>query len=340
MLLLQPYALRQMHLRNRWLFGPLCMASAQDGVANQFHLLHYATRAMGGVGLVMLEPAAVLSNGRIGSHCLGLWEEEQVPALRQVIDTCHRFGAGVAVQLSHAGRKCQADTVSRVIAPSRIGYSTMLGYQEPDDMTTHEIGSVVAAFGEAASRALAAGADAVEIQAGDGYLIHQFLSPLANQRLDDYGGSTANRARFLVELVRAVRQHWPETHPLFLRVSATDYSTHSVEAPELAQMVDPIRSLVDMLHVGCGGLVPVLVPHRPGYLVPHAVAVRQACNLPVIAEGMITTAEQAEEILQKQQADLIAMGRELIRNPYLPAMTAWRQNAPPLHLPQYERAFL
>ena len=339
MTLFEPYSVRQMILRNRLVMPSMCMFTAHDGLANDFHLIHYATRAMGGVGLIIVETTGVLPNGRISARCLGLWEDEQIEPLRRVVEACHRSGANVAVQLSHAGRKCVVADVSRVVAPSCIRFSEMPDYQTPDELSRHEIEEIVEAFGMAAARAAAAGVDAVEVQAADGYLIHQFLSPLANERHDDYGGDASNRCRFLGAVIQSIRRKWSMPKPLFLRVPATDYSEGGIEILDIAKMVDMVRERVDVLHVGSGGLVPVMVPHTPGFQVSFAGALRNACALPVIAGGKITSAEQAENILQSHKADLVAMGRELLRNPYLPAISAQRLGCPALFSPQYERAF-
>ena len=319
---------------------PMCMYSAHDGVANDFHVIHYGTRAMGGVGLIIFEATGILPNGRISDRCLGLWKDEQIAPLRRVVDACHRGGARVAVQLAHAGRKCIATKSSHVVAPSHIRFSDAPEYRDPEELTPLEIETIVEAFGQAAARASVAGVDAVEVHAAHGYLIHQFLSPLSNQRDDAYGGSMAKRVRFLAEVLRAVRREWPAPNPLLLRVSATDHAAGGITVPDMEEMINLVRSEIDVLHVSSGGLLPEMPPQSPGFQVPYAEALRNACGLPVIAVGMITTVEQAEEILQKQQADLVAMGRELLRNPYLPLMAAQRQRVPALVPRPYERAFV
>jgi len=338
--LFEPFAVQRLRLRNRLVMPPMCMYSAHDGCANDFHVVHYGTRAMGGVGLIILEATGILPNGRISDRCLGLWKDEQIAPLRRVIDACHRGGAMVAVQLAHAGRKCTATSVSHVVAPSVLRFSDMPEYRDPEELASVEIATIVEAFGRAAARAAIAGADAVEVHAAHGYLINQFLSPLTNHRRDEYGGSVVNRARFLTEVLQAVRREWPVPHPLLLRISATDYCEGGIDVPDIAELVNQLRPAVDILHVSSGGLMPVMPPQSPGFQVPYAAALRTACRLPVIAVGMITTAGQAEDILQAQQADLIAMGRELLRNPYLPLTAALREYGPVFYPRQYERAFV
>ena len=339
MILFEPYAIQEMRLRNRLVMPPMCMYSAQDGMANDFHEVHYASRAMGGVGLIIIEATGVLPNGRISDRCLGLWKDEQIAPLRRVIDACHRSGAKVAVQLEHAGRKCTATTVSEVVAPSHIRFSDTPEYRDPEALTTLEAATIVEAFGQAAARAARAGADAVEVHAAHGYLINQFLSPLTNLRQDEYGGLLAHRVRFLQEVLQAVRREWPAPKPLLLRVSATDYAAGGIDVAEMAAIVNLVRGSIDVLHVSTGGLLPIMPEQHPGFQVPYAESLRNACQVPVIAVGLITGAEQADAILQAQQADLIAMGRELLRNPYFPVSSAQRLHEPPLYPKPYERAF-
>ena len=340
MLLLQPFSVQQLPLRNRLVMPPMCMYSAQDGLANDFHVVHYGTRAMGGVGLIIIEATGVLPNGRISDRCLGLWKDEQIDPLRRVVDACHRNDARVAIQLAHAGRKCTATSVSRIVAPSHLRFSDEPEYRAPEQLAPLEIETIAAAFGRAAARAALAGVDALEVHAAHGYLIHQFLSPLTNCRRDDYGGSAANRVRFLVDVLQAIRHEWPAPRPLLLRVSATDYAEGGIEVSDMADIVNHVRDQIDLLHVSSGGLLPIMPPQSPGYQVHFADTLRKACRIPVIAVGKITTAAQAEEILQAQQADLVAMGRELLRNPYLPLTASHGQGTPALYPHPYERAFL
>ena len=339
MMLFDPFSVGPMRLRNRVVMPPMCMYSAHEGLANDFHIVHYGTRAMGGAGLIILEATGVLPNGRISDRCLGLWKDDQIAPLRRVVEACHRGGAKVAVQLAHAGRKCVATGVARVVAPSHIRFGDLPEYRDPEELTALEVETIVEAFGMAAARAKVAGADALEVHAAHGYLINQFLSPLTNLRRDGYGASMANRVRFLTEVLQAVRLEWPSPNPLLLRVSATDYAAGGIDVTDMAEIVNRVRAQIDVLHVSSGGLVPAMPPQSPGFQVPYAEALRKACSLPVITVGMITTPEQAEEILRGEKADLVAMGRELLRNPYLPLATAQRLHGPLLCPRQYERAF-
>jgi NADPH2 dehydrogenase len=335
----EPFRVRDLVLRNRLVLAPMCMYAARDGMAGDFHVVHYGTRAVGGVGLVITEATGVLPNGRVSDRCLGLWQDEQVAPLRRVIAACHTGGARVAVQLAHAGRKCGAQGVRRVVAPSplRLGDSPEL--RDPEPLGALEIETVVEAFGAAASRARDAGADAIEVHGAHGYLINQFLSPLANRRTDAYGGPTAGRARFLVEVLAAVRREWPPPRPLILRVSAEDLAPGGVTVEEMARIVDRVRPAVDLLHVSSGGILADEPPLRPGWQAPYAAALRRACGLPAIAVGGVGTVEQAEEILCAGQADLVAMGRALLRNPYLPLQAARQSHAAPIWPEAYGPAF-
>lgn len=334
-----PFRVQQLSLRNRLVMPPMCMYSATAGMANDFHVAHYGSRAWGGAGLIILEATGILPNGRISDQCLGLWRDEQVPPLRRVVEACHGGGARVAVQLAHAGRKCLAKSVVRVVAPSPIRFGESLDYRDPEALTTLEIETLVQAFGAAAARAAAAGVDAIEVHAAHGYLINQFLSPLANHREDGFGGNKANRARFLGDVLRAVRAEWAHPKPLILRVSATDHAVGGLTPDDVAEIVNRVKHDVDVLHVSSGGILPVMPPPSPGYQVPYAQLLRRTCGLPVIAVGMITSVEQAEEILRAGRADLVAMGRELLRNPCFALAAAQRLKAAfPIPRP-YERAY-
>jgi len=340
MVFFEPFRVQEMTLRNRLVMPPMCMYSAHDGLASDFHVVHYGARAMGGVGLIIIEATGVLPNGRISDHCLGLWKDEQIEPLRRVVDACHRGGAKVAIQLAHAGRKCVASSVAHVVAPSQIRFSDAHEYRDPEPLTHLEIETIVEAFRSAAIRAAAAGVDAIEVHAAHGYLINQFLSPLTNRRSDDFGGSQEHRVRFLAWVLRAIRQEWPSPKPLILRVSATDYADGGITLREMMGIVGRIQKNINLLHVSSGGLLPVMPPQAPGFQVPYAAALRRETNLPVIAVGLITSVEQAEEILCQGQADLIAMGRELLRNPSMALESARRMHIALTPPRQYERAYL
>lgn len=312
--LFQPLTIGDVQLKNRIVMAPMCMYKAVNGLVNEWHLIHYATRAIGGVGLVMIEATAVDPDGRISKDDLGLWSDEQTEGHRIIVGHVHEQGAKAGIQLGHAGRKAKVG-YGRVIGPSALAFNET--YREPDAMTINEIQEVVVKFREAASRALEAGYDVIEIHGAHGYLINQFLSPLTNLRTDAYGGSLENRARLLMEVVVAVREVWSAPKPLFVRFSAEEYAEGGNKASDIAAVCRKLKALgVDVAHVSSGGVVDVSVNAYPGYQVGYAAEIRRNSELLTIAGGMVTEAHQANEILSEQAADLIFLGRELLRNPY------------------------
>lgn len=304
-----------MELKNRIVMPPMCMYSADmDGNPNSWHLTHYMTRAVGGVGLIIMEATAVESRGRITDYDLGLWKDEQIEGLRKIVEVCKEQGAKMGIQLAHAGRKSEA-TSEPSIAPSPIAFSEH--YREPMEMTKEDIQQAIIAFGDAARRAQQAGFDVIEIHAAHGYLINEFLSPLTNQRKDEYGGGVQNRVLFLQEVLSEVRAAWPKEKPIIVRVSAEEYDlegNHDTIVAELLRMVKEYG--IDLVNVSSGGVINKPVKAYPGYQVKLAETIRRETGLPVIAGGLITSPAMAEEILQNERADLIFLGRELLRNPY------------------------
>lgn len=336
MKLFEPFDIRGLALKNRIVMPPMCMYQAGgDGLATPFHVLHYGTRAQGGAGLVIVESTGVVPAGRISDHDLGLWNDDQADALRGVADAVHRGGAKIAVQLGHAGRKSTC-AVPEIFAPSAIAFDEKS--RIPVELTVEQIRSVAEAFAAAAKRAADAGFDAVEVHAAHGYLLHEFLSPLTNHREDAYGGTDENRVRLLREVLTAVREAWGG-RPLWLRVSAFDYAEGGIAGDRMAAYVNAVRGLVDLVHVSTGGLLPVPVRDYPGYQVPFAEQIKAASGLPVITVGKITTADMAEEILQNGRADLVAFGRELLRNPYWPIYAAQAHGVEGYVPEPYARAF-
>lgn len=309
-----PYTLKNLNLKNRIVMPPMCMFSSDEsGLVKDFHRLHYPTRALGGVGLIIVEATAVTANGRISSQDLGLWEDSQIAGMKGLNDLIHQFGSQTAIQLAHAGRKCtSSDPV--IVAPSAIAFSQE--YRMPHALNLDEIPGIVQAFQDAAKRALAAGFDAVEIHAAHGYLLHEFLSPLTNQRTDAYGGSTENRTRLLREVLIAVHKVWPRDRAVLLRISAADHAPGGIDLDEACRIVDAVKDLADLVHVSTGGLLETPIKIYPGYQVSYADAIRKHCQIPTIAVGLVTRLEQVEEILGNDRSDLVALGRELLRNPY------------------------
>ena len=320
--LLEPFTIKNMTLRNRIVMPPMCMYTADGaGMPNAFHLAHYVSRAVGGVGLIILEATAVQPRGRISDHCLGLWNDAQAEALAPIVRACQEQGAKVAIQLNHAGRKCQAQAEPLIHGPSALAFSDE--YRTPREMTEQDMLETVLAFRAAAERAARIGFDAIEIHAAHGYLLSSFLSPLTNHRTDAYGGCTENRCRLLVGVLRAVHEVWPADKPVLVRVSAEDYEPDGMHPDEMGRVLAQIRPYVDLVDVSTGGVVPTPPPALyPGYQVRAAEALRQASGLPVITVGLITEAHLVEEILGNGRADLVALGRALLRDPYWVLHTA------------------
>lgn len=309
------YQLKNLTLKNRIVMPPMCMYSAEnDGKANDWHYIHYSTRAIGGVGLILLEATGVEKRGRITNKDLGIWEDGQIEGLSKIVKACHRYGAKVGIQLGHAGRKSEVKEEPS-IAPSAIPFNSE--YRVPVEMTKKEIQTVVTAFREAARRADQAGLDTIEIHGAHGYLISEFLSPLTNTRTDEYGGSEENRCRFLKEILQEVTTVWPKEKPIIVRVSAEDYGEGGNHDTDLARMLQNLKNQgIDLVNVSSGGVVDVPVKAYPGYQTPFAETIRREAKIPVITGGLITYPVMAEEILQNERADLVFVGRELLRNPY------------------------
>jgi NADPH2 dehydrogenase len=341
--LFSPLTLRSLTLRNRIMMSPMCMYSAaEDGQATDWHLAHYVARAAGGIGLVVIEATAVEPRGRISRNDLGLWDDSQVEPLARITRLVQAEGAAMGVQLAHAGRKAFSTEKGRgpqmTVAPRALPFDE--GWREPHELDKDEIGLIVAAWQSAAARALAAGLDVIEIHAAHGYLGHQFLSPLANRRADAYGGSLAHRMRFLLEVTEAVRDVWPPDKPLFVRVSVTDWMAGGLTPDEGVVVARELgKRGVDVIDCSSGGVVPASPPTiGPGYQVPFAEQIRREAGIATAAVGLIATPELADEIVRNGRADLIAMGRELLRNPCWPLHAAHALGHDIAWPRQYERA--
>lgn len=330
--------LKDLTLKNRIVMAPMCMYSSDDkGYVKEFHKMHYGGRALGGTGLIILEATAVEKRGRISAEDLGIWSDEQIQPLKELVDFIHECGAKAGIQLGHAGRKCSI-TSETIISSSDIAFSE--DYQEPDKMTKKMIDEVINAFGEGARRAEEAGFDTIEIHGAHGYLINQFLSPLSNQREDEYGGSLKNRTRFLKEILEEVHRHWPWNKPVILRISAEDYIEEGNHPKDLARMINLVKEIgLDLINVSSGGAVLAKINPYPGYQLHFAEEIRNLTKLPVMAGGLITRGEMAEEALQNHRADYIYLGRELLRNPHWPQDTAKILRDEIIPPKQYERAY-
>ncbi|PUB24004.1 2,4-dienoyl-CoA reductase-like NADH-dependent reductase (Old Yellow Enzyme family) [Promicromonospora sp. AC04] len=333
-LLFEPIALRGLSLPNRVWLAPMCEYSAVDGVPNDWHLVHLGTRAVGGFGLVLTEATAVVPEGRISPEDTGIWNDEQTAAWKRIVDFVHERGARIGIQLAHAGRKAStfrpwspvqgsvpvSDGGWPALGPSASPYP---GYATPAEMTPAQVADVPEQFAAAARRAREAGFDTVEVHAAHGYLLHEFLSPLANSRTDEYGGSAEGRARLVEETVGAVRSAWPDDLPVLVRLSATDWLENGLAVDDVAAVAGRIGALgADLVDVSTGGVAPATIPVGPGYQVPHARRVREVTGLPVSAVGLISEPAQAEQILVEGSADAVMLGREALRDPYWPLRAA------------------
>jgi 2,4-dienoyl-CoA reductase-like NADH-dependent reductase (Old Yellow Enzyme family) len=334
--LFEPLTLRNLLIRNRIWISPMCQYSCeeQDGVPGSWQEIHLGSRAVGGAGLIIVEASAVSQEGRITPWCTGIWNDTQMNAWKKINDICHKHGAKTAMQLAHAGRKASVHREwSGVgsVPESEGGWKTISStdqafgdYAAPRKIILEEIPALVSAFAEATKRSIAAGFDAIEIHGAHGYLIHQFLSPLANDRDDEYGGSLENRARFLLEIVSAVRQEMPNEMPLLLRLSATDYAEGGWDQEQTSIVSGWAADLgVDLIDVSSGGIATgIRIPTGPSYQVPLAEYVADRVKAPVSAVGQITDAKQAEEILQAGKVDVILIARASLRDPYWPLRAA------------------
>lgn len=350
--LFDPLTIRAVAFRNRIAVSPMCQYSCEDGFANDWHLVHLGARAIGGAGLVMTEANAVSAEGRISPEDLGLWKDEQMEPLARIARFIEKHGAVAGTQLAHAGRKAStaapwqgggplevSDQGWRPIyAPSAIPFTH--DSIRPEALDKPRIARIARAFGEAARRALACGFKVIEIHGAHGYLLSEFLSPLSNQRTDEYGGSFENRTRLLREVIAAIRGEWPEDLPLFLRISATDWTDGGWTLPDsiaLARMVKPLG--VDLVDCSSGGNIPnASVPVGAGYQVPFAAQIRREGGVMTGAVGMITSPQQADQIIRNGDADLVLLARELLRNPQWPLHAAQALGQPCDWPVQYDRA--
>lgn len=350
--LFEPLTLRGVSFRNRVGVSPMCQYSSVDGFATDWHLVHLGSRAIGGAGLVLTEATAITADGRISPHDLGIYLPAHVEQLARIARFVEAQGAVPGMQLSHAGRKASTDAPwkgggalseseggwSPIVAPSAMPFGRHS--QVPVALDLAGIGDVVTAFRDAARRALEAGMRVIELHGAHGYLLHEFLSPLSNQRTDQYGGSFENRIRLLVEVTDAVRSVWPDALPLFARISGTDW----VEGGwDLEQSVELARVLashgVDLIDCSSGGAVPgARIPLAPGYQVEIAERVRRDAGIPTAAVGLITGAAQADEVIRSEKADMVLLARKLLRDPYWPLHAARELGASVTWPVQYQRA--
>lgn len=349
--LFKPLPLEGNTLKNRIIMSPMCQYSAHDGFANNWHLIHYGTRAVGGVAAIIQEASAVSPQGRITYKDLGIWKDEHILKLSEIVQSIHDNNCLAGIQLAHAGRKASTpipwlhneklDEGYKkwpIVAPSPVPFDG--NSQKPRELSIDEINIIINDFKEGAERALKAGYDIIEIHAAHGYLIHEFLSPLSNVRKDDYGGNFQNRIRFLVRIIEAIKQILPKRISLWVRISATDWIEGGWSVDESVELAEIIKNLgVEVLDVSSGGLTPhAKIPNKPNYQVPFANKIKNNSAIITGTVGLITQAVQAEEILENNEADLIFLGRELLRNPYFALEAAHILEKDTLWPLPYERA--
>lgn len=320
MKLFKEIKIKDMKLKNRIVMPPMCMYSAVDGFANDFHVIHYATRAVGQIGLITVEATAVLPNGGITKDDLGIWSDDHIKSLNWIVNRVHHFGSKIGIQLSHAGRK--ARDANPKIAPSSIPYGDL---PSPIEMSIAQIKEVVEAFKAGARRANQAGFDYLEIHAAHGYLINEFISPLSNKRSDSYGGSLEGRIRLLNEIIIAIRNEWPIEKPLGIRISASEYHQDGLKPKDLVEILNQITpGVVDIINVSSGGIIDLKPDSYPGYQLGFAKKIKAETPFFVMGGGLINDAKMASDALEDNEADLIYFGRLALRDPYFPLKFAQR----------------
>jgi 2,4-dienoyl-CoA reductase-like NADH-dependent reductase (Old Yellow Enzyme family) len=334
--LFDPLKLRGVEFANRIVVSPMCQYSCTEGLANDWHFVHLGSRAVGRAAAVIAEATAITADSRISPQDLGIWTDAHIEPLRRVFSFIAEQGSVPGIQLAHAGRKASTNQPwngGKPISPTEGGWTPIFapsalafadGYQVPQALTLAEIGSIIGAFTAAARRAQAAGAKLIELHSAHGYLLHSFLSPLSNQRTDQYGGSFANRIRIVCEVVTAVRKVWPEQYPLWVRVSATDWTEGGWTPEESVELAKTLKSLgVDLIDCSSGGNVArAKIPVGPGYQVVFAEKIRREAGISTGAVGMITDPAQADQIIRSGQADVVILARQFLRDPYWPLLAA------------------
>ncbi|KAA0965971.1 NADPH dehydrogenase NamA [Sporosarcina sp. ANT_H38] len=335
--LFEPFTIRDIEFKNRIVMSPMCMYSShnEDGMIEDWHKTHYTTRAVGQVGLIIVEATAVQPAGRISIQDLGIWSDDHIDGLAEVVRLMQHHGAKAGIQLAHAGRKATVN--SDIYAPSAIAFNDK--YKTPVEMSKDDIKTTVQAFKDGAIRSKKAGFDVIELHGAHGYLINEFLSPLSNKRIDEYGGSAENRYRLLREIIDEVRTIWEG--PLFVRISAFDYSEGGMTPEAYIEMAKWMKEQsVDLIDVSSGAVVPVRIDVFPGYQVKFSETIKAGADIPTGAVGLITTGIQAEEIVKNGRADMIFLARELLRDPYWP-YTAAKELRVEIQSPkQYERGWM
>ncbi|MBC7463190.1 MAG: NADH:flavin oxidoreductase/NADH oxidase [Actinobacteria bacterium] len=348
--LFQEIQIRDLTISNRIWVSPMCQYSATDGLASDWHRVHLGAFATGGAGLTIVEATGVVPEGRISVGCLGIWSDEHAHALQPMVDFAHSQGVAIGIQLAHAGRK--GSTMRPwddhlIASPEEGGWQTVSaseiafhGMPTPHALSINEIAKLVESFATAALRAVNVGFDVIELHAAHGYLFHQFFSPLSNNRTDEYGGDFAGRTKFLLQTVKRVREVIPQTTPLFVRISATDWVEGGWTIEDSIQLAKELQTAgVDLIDVSSGGIVHnATIPFGPSFQVPLAEAIKQGADIPTSAVGLITDAQQANEIVSSNKADAVMMGRVMLRNPRWPLAAAETLNEKIAWPKQLERA--
>lgn len=337
--LFTPYNFKNLTLKNRIVMPPMCQYSvlAEDGIPNDWHFVHYVSRAVGGTGLIIVEMTGIHPDGRISNQDTGLWSDEQIPAFRKIVDGVHSYGTKIGIQLGHAGRKAQ--DAKPPVAPSAIAFSSQ--YQTPRALTNSEIEEMILAFKESARRAVEAGFDTIEIHGAHGYLIHQFHSPLTNHREDEYG---QDLGLFGEKVIKAVKEVLPEGMPLIMRVSAKEYVDGGYDVEYCAKLSERYRNAgVDIFHITSGGEGPIGSDGgpkaEPGYQVELATEFKRMLQVPVIAVGLLDDFEVAQDVVLSGKADLVAVGRGMLRDPYWPVHASKALDGEQKVAKQYQRAY-
>lgn len=337
--LFKPFKYKGLELKNRVVMPPMCQYSVQlkDGIPTDWHFVHYTSRAIGGTGLIIIEMTNVEDRGRISDYCLGIWSDDHIPAFKRIVDECHKYGAKVAIQIAHAGRKAEDAPIPVSSSPNAFNEKS----KTPHELTTLEVKEMVEKFKNGVERAVLAGVDTIELHGAHGYLIHQFASAYTNQRTDEYG---QDKFLFGKEVIKAVKSVMPADMPLIMRISALEYVDGGYGLDYSVEMAKAFRDAgVDIFHISSGGEGPIGSGGRPGshpgYQVKLAEQIKKEVEIPVIAVGKLDDANLAESVLGNQEADLIAVGRGMLSNPYWANEASILLDGKPLTPKPYERAY-
>ncbi len=351
--LFKPITFKNLTIKNRVMMAPMCMYSAKDGVVSDFHMAHLGARAVGGVGLIMVEATGVSPEGRISPYDAGIWDEKHVKAFKPIVSFCQNFGTAMGIQLAHAGRKASTDAPwlgEKALSPENGGWQTLapsaIPFNNesplPKEMDFNDIKKVINDFTNAAKNANDAGFDVIEIHAAHGYLINEFLSPESNKRTDLYGGSIEGRARLLLEIISNIKTVWPENKPIFVRISTIDWIEGGVQLEDSVNLADMLKKVdVSLIDCSSGGISPhakMNIYH--GYQIKFAEEIKKQACIPVSAVGLITKPEFADYLVTSDLVDMVALGRELLRNPYWTLNAAFKLGVDIEWPNQYKRAKL